>query len=179
MASQEPSVVAAVDAASRRGVVVTLVSDLPGSLRRHFIGIDNAAAGRTAAALVGRFLPQSGKVAITAGSLHLHDHIDRLTGFRAALAAEFGAIAVIGPIEGHDERSQAEAIVGQLLSQHPDLCGIYNLGAGNAGLVAVLEDSGRSGADYCRAPSMRRSIRIRMVKSAPPWPPRASWPWGQ
>ena len=39
VASEEASVLAAVDNASRRGIVVmTLVSDLPGSLRRHFIG---------------------------------------------------------------------------------------------------------------------------------------------
>ncbi|MGV8855622.1 MAG: LacI family DNA-binding transcriptional regulator [Devosia sp.] len=147
VASQEPAVVAAVDAASRRGVVVmTLVSDLPASLRRHFIGIDNTAAGRTAAALMGRFLPRGGKVAVIAGSLHLRDHADRLAGFAAALADDFPAIAIIGPIEGHDERSQTQSIVGDLLTRHPDLGGIYNLGAGNAGLVAALDTSGRAGA---------------------------------
>jgi len=147
VASEEPSVLAAVDSASRRGIVVmTLVSDLPGTLRRHFIGIDNQAAGRTAASLLGRFLPQGGKVAVIAGSLHLRDHSDRLNGFRSALAAEFGGIELIGPIEGHDERSETEAIVADLLVRHPDLSGLYNLGAGNAGLVAALDASGRAGA---------------------------------
>ena len=147
VASEQPAVVAAVDAASRRGVVVmTLVSDLPGTLRRHFIGIDNGAAGRTAAALMGRFLPQGGKVAVIAGSLHLRDHADRQAGFSAALAEHFTAIELIGPIEGHDERSETETIVGDLLARHPDLGGLYNLGAGNAGLVAALEGSGRAGA---------------------------------
>ncbi|HEY8576603.1 MAG TPA: LacI family DNA-binding transcriptional regulator [Devosia sp.] len=138
--SQEPSVQAAVDAASKRGVVIiTLVSDLPGTQRRHFIGIDNVAAGRTAASLMGRFLPQGGKVAIIAGSLHLRDHADRLAGFEAALASEFPQLHLIGPVEGHDERSETEAIIGDLLAKHPDLAGIYNLGAGNGGLVAALE----------------------------------------
>lgn len=147
VASQEPSVQAAVDGATRRGIVVmTLVSDLPGTQRRHFIGIDNAAAGRTAASLLGRFLPQGGKVAVIAGSLHLRDHSDRLAGFRAALEAEFGSVELIGPIEGHDERRETEAIVTDLLMRHPDLGGLYNLGAGNAGLVAALDASGRAGA---------------------------------
>jgi LacI family transcriptional regulator len=146
VASEEPSVLAAVDSASRRGIVVmTLVSDLPGTMRRHFIGIDNQAAGRTAASLLGRFLPDGGKVAVIAGSLHLRDHSDRLNGFRSALAAEFGGIELIGPIEGHDERSETEAIVTELLTRHPDLSGLYNLGAGNAGLVAALDASGRAG----------------------------------
>jgi len=147
VASQEPVVVAAVDAASRRGVVVmTLVSDLPGTLRRHFIGIDNVAAGRTAAALLGRFLPQGGKVAVIAGSLHLRDHADRLAGFAAALAEQFPAITLIGPIEGHDERRETETLVGDLLARHPDLGGLYNLGAGNGGLVTAVDASGRAGS---------------------------------
>ena len=147
VASQEPVVVAAVDAASRRGVVVmTLVSDLPGTLRRHFIGIDNLAAGRTAAALLGRFLPQGGKVAVIAGSLHLRDHADRLAGFAAALAEQFPAITLIGPIEGHDERRETETLVGDLLVRHPDLGGLYNLGAGNGGLVTAVDASGRAGS---------------------------------
>ncbi|SEQ21897.1 transcriptional regulator, LacI family [Devosia sp. YR412] len=147
VASEEPSVQAAVDAASKRGVVVmTLVSDLPGTQRRHFIGIDNVAAGRTAASLMGRFLPQGGTVALIAGSLHLRDHSDRLAGFKAGLAAEFPALQLIGPVEGHDERTQTQTIIADLLAKHPDLAGIYNLGAGNAGLVAALDASSRSGA---------------------------------
>lgn len=146
VASQDASVQAAVDNASRRGIVVmTLVSDLPGSLRRQFIGIDNEAAGRTAASLMGRFLPQGGKVAVIAGSLHLRDHSDRLAGFRTGLAAEFPTVELIGPIEGHDERSETQSIVADLLATHPDLAGLYNLGAGNTGLVAALEASSRSG----------------------------------
>ena len=146
VATQDQSVLAAVDSATRRGVVVmTLVSDLPGSSRRHFIGIDNVAAGRTAASLMGRFCPGGGKIAVIAGSLHLHDHRDRLEGFRATIAAEFPLLVLVGPIEGHDERAETQALVGQLLAQHPDLVGLYNLGAGNAGLVAALEASSRSG----------------------------------
>ena len=146
VASEEPAVLAAVDRASQRGIaVMTLVSDLPGTLRRHFIGIDNVAAGRTAASLMGRFLPRGGKVAVIAGSLHLRDHFDRLAGFRTALATEFPLVDLIGPIEGHDEQLQTEALVTDLLKAHPDLAGIYNLGAGNAGLVAALETASGAG----------------------------------
>jgi len=146
VSSDEPQVIAAIEAAHRRGIaVMTLVSDLPGSARRNFIGIDNVAAGRTAASLMGRFLPGGGAVAVVAGSLHLRDHAERLEGFRAALAAEFAGIKIIGPLEGHDERTQTAEIVAHLLADHPDLAGLYNLGAGNAGLVTALEASGRGG----------------------------------
>ncbi|HEV7277585.1 MAG TPA: LacI family DNA-binding transcriptional regulator [Devosiaceae bacterium] len=143
VATEDRRVVKAVEAATRRGIVIlTLVSDLPGSARRHFIGIDNVAAGRTAASLLGRFCPE-GRIGLIAGSLGLRDHRQRLEGFRAVAAAEFPQLQLVGPLEGYDDNSSTEAAARQLLQVHPDLCGIYNLGAGNAGLLAALEAAGR------------------------------------
>ncbi|MBJ3786662.1 LacI family DNA-binding transcriptional regulator [Devosia sp. MSA67] len=167
VSSDEPKVISAIEAAHRRGIVVmTLVSDLPGSARQRFIGIDNVAAGRTAASLLGRFLPGGGKVAVVAGSLHLRDHAERLEGFEAALGAEFPAISIIGPVEGHDERTETAAIVARLLARHADLAGIYNLGAGNAGLVEALEASGRAGALRVIAHELTASTRAGLRSGA-------------
>lgn len=167
VASEEPDVLAAVDRASQRGIaVMTLVSDLPGTMRRHFIGIDNVAAGRTAASLLGRFLPNGGKVAVIAGSLHLRDHSDRLAGFSEALASEFPQVELIGPIEGHDEQLQTEAIVTALLGEHPDLAGLYNLGAGNAGLVAALDGSARLGVIRVIAHELTAPTRLGLKSGA-------------
>jgi LacI family transcriptional regulator len=147
VASDAPTVRAAVDHATKREIVVlTLVSDLPGTMRHHFIGIDNQAAGRTAGSLLGRFLPAGGKVAVIAGSLQLRDHADRLAGFQEVLGEEFPDIEIIGPLEGNDERAKTAAIVEAMLEEQPDLAGLYNLGAGNAGLVEALAESGRAGA---------------------------------
>ncbi|WDR07331.1 LacI family DNA-binding transcriptional regulator [Devosia rhodophyticola] len=144
--TEEPAVLASVEEATRRGVMVmTLVSDLPGSSRRHFIGIDNVAAGRTAASLMGRFCPQGGKIALVAGSMHLHDHHDRLEGFRA-VAAEYPGLELLEPLEGHDEHQETQALVEQLLARHSDLGGIYNLGAGTTGLLAALRRTRRTGS---------------------------------
>jgi LacI family transcriptional regulator len=167
VSSDAPEVIAAIEAAHRRGIgVMTLVSDLPGSARRHFIGIDNVAAGRTAGSLLGRFLPQGGKIAVVAGSLHLQDHAERLEGFRAVLATEYPALDIVGPIEGHDEKTETAAIVSALLDQHPDLAGLYNLGAGNAGLVTALETSGRAGALRVIAHELTAPTRAGLVAGA-------------
>jgi LacI family transcriptional regulator len=167
VAGEDPAVLAAVDAATRRDIaVLTLVSDLPLSQRRHFIGIDNVAAGRTAASLLGRFLPQGGKVAVVAGSLHLRDHSDRLAGFHAALSAEFPAITMVGPLEGHDETVETESLVTALLAEHPDLAGLYNLGAGNSGLVKALDNSGRAGAIRVIAHELTAATRQGLIGGA-------------
>jgi LacI family transcriptional regulator len=145
VASEDEPVVAAVERATRRGIVVmTLVSDLPGSARRHFVGIDNVAAGRTAASLLGRFCAR-GKIAVIAGSMHLRDHRERLDGFRAVLAADFPHLELLEPVEGHDETEETRRRAAQLIAASPALSGLYNLGAGNAGLVAALDASGRAG----------------------------------
>lgn len=145
VATEDEAVHRVVDAATRRGIaVMTLVSDLPGSSRKLFIGIDNVAAGRTAASLLGRFC-REGKIGLIAGSMGLRDHRERLEGFTGLLHKEFPGLEVLGPAEGHDERSETEHLAADLLAAHPDLAGIYNLGAGNLGLLAALEKSGRAG----------------------------------
>src|SRR5688572_16258960 len=62
MGLDHPVVRAAIDdLVAHDVVVVTLVSDIPGSRRSHFVGIDNVPAGRTAASLLGRFVgPRAG-----------------------------------------------------------------------------------------------------------------------
>lgn len=163
----DPQVLAAVDAAHRRGIaVMTLVSDLPGSARRAFIGTDNVAAGRTAAALMGRFLPQGGTVAVVAGSLHLSDHAERLEGFRAVAEADYPQMLLLDPLEGHDEDHGTERAVSALLSAHPDLAGLYNLGAGNGGLVSALSASGRAGAVRVIAHELTPASRSGLISGA-------------
>lgn len=167
VATVDPAVRHAVDAASRRGVaVMTLVSDLPGSSRRRFIGIDNAAAGRTAASLMGRFCPAGGKVGLIAGSMDLRDHRERRDGFRAVAEREFPLLELIGPLEGHDQRQETEHLARDLLAAHPDLVGLYNLGAGNAGLIAALNASGRAHNVHVIAHELSAPTRAGLASGA-------------
>ena len=163
VATEDAAVQRAVDAATRRGIaVMTLVSDLPGSSRRHFIGIDNIAAGRTAASLLGRFCATGGKIGLIAGSLGLRDHRERLEGFRAVAAAEFPRLTLVGPFEGHDQRGETEHLAEDLLKAHPDLAGLYNLGAGNAGLLSALNASGRAGEVHVIAHELTGATRAAL-----------------
>jgi LacI family transcriptional regulator len=148
VASEDPEIVAAVDAATRRGIVVmTLVSDLPGSGRRHFIGIDNVAAGRTAGNLLGRFVGagRDGRVGVVLGSHALRDHAERLFGFQQVLAAEHPRLKLLAPIEGHDDSAETQPLVARLLRRERELVALYSIGAGNRGIRAALDASGRAG----------------------------------
>ena len=71
VALDHPRVREAIDDLTAAGItVVTLVSDVPRASRAHYVGIDNSAAGRTAASLLGRFVAsRAGKVGLIAGSI--------------------------------------------------------------------------------------------------------------
>lgn len=145
VAIDRPEVREALAAAAAAGIAVaTLVSDVPGARRLHHIGIDNAAAGRTAASLIGRFLGgRAGKVGIVVGSLALRDHAERRFGFEQVMAQEFPALAVLPVRESRDDGERCAEAVAALLAAHPDLVGLYNAGAGNRGAIGALERSGR------------------------------------
>ncbi|WP_417666374.1 substrate-binding domain-containing protein [Roseibium sp.] len=140
-----PEVRAAIDRLQDRGVhVVTLVSDHPASSRLHFVGIDNLAAGRVAGRLLGRFLPREpAKIGFVAGSLGLRDHADRYTGCTQILEAEFPHLEILKVREGRDDNAKNKDIVDRLLAEHPDLAGLYNIGAGNRGVISAIDTAGR------------------------------------
>ncbi len=146
VAIDKPEIHAAVARAVGRGIkVITLVSDLPGSARHDFVGIDNRAAGRIAGSLMGRFVPQGGTIGLVAGSLELIDHAERIAGFSEIVAAEFPGLELVGPIEGQDEFTATYEKSLALVEAYPGLAGIYNAGAGNAGLLMALNERGLAG----------------------------------
>jgi LacI family transcriptional regulator len=146
VALDHPSVRAAINDLIDAGAkVVTLVSDVPSSRRHHYVGIDNIAAGRTAGALVGRFVGgRPGSVAIVAGSQALRDHAERIFGFNQVLASEFPHLKVLPVAEGHDEDDRSERLMTRLLREHRDMIGLYNVGAGTSGVAKALTEAGRA-----------------------------------
>lgn len=146
VALDHPRVRAAIDDLTERGVaVVTLVSDVPSSRRLHYVGIDNPAAGRTAATLLGRFLSgRQGPIGVIAGSMTLRDHAERHFGFQQVLAVEYPGLTPLAALEGRDDNERTYALTTALLKREPELIGLYSVGAGNRGVAAALEESGRA-----------------------------------
>jgi LacI family transcriptional regulator len=141
MALEHPRVREAVDELAGRGVhVLTLISDLAQSRRAAYVGMDNRAAGRSAATLIGRFLgPREGSVAMIAGSLAYRGHEEREMGFLGLMQEQFPALRVVGVREGRDDADTNERLARALLRQHPDLVGLYNIGGGAEGVGRALK----------------------------------------
>jgi LacI family transcriptional regulator len=146
VALDHPVVRDAIDAMVEAGMaVVTLVSDVPNSRRHRYVGVDNSAAGRTVATLMGRFSAQrTGPVGIIAGSLALRDHAERMFGFQQVLASEYPHLRVLPALEGRDDTQRCRQVADKLLAEQPDLVGIYSVGAGNRGIAEALQAAGRA-----------------------------------
>jgi LacI family transcriptional regulator len=146
VALDHPKVREAIAGLSERGVaIVTLVSDVPGSARAHYVGIDNSAAGRTAATLMGRYCGErKGSIGVIAGSLSLRDHAERHFGFMQVMKQEYPTLKVLAVSEGRDSPTRNKQLVSTLLAKTPDLIGLYNIGAGPDGILAALQTADRN-----------------------------------
>lgn len=145
MAIEHPLVREAVNLLAERGVPsVTLISDVANSSRVAYVGLDNRAAGRTAAYLLARFLGQRpAKIAVIAGSLSYRAHEEREMGFLHLFEELFPQLEIVGMREGLDEEARNYRQTKTLLGQHPDLAGIYNIGGAPEGIARALKEVGR------------------------------------
>lgn len=123
--------------------VIALISDLSPEARDAFVGIDNRAAGQTAAYLVGSVIgKRPAGVAVLLGDHAFRCHDDREIGFRTALRAEFPRIALVDEAMGEDNEEKTQRAVVNLLRSNPALTAIYNVAGGNNGLARALEIQG-------------------------------------
>jgi LacI family transcriptional regulator len=147
MALEHPVVREAVAELAERGVpTVTLISDLSNSRRAAYVGLDNRAAGRTAAYLIARFMDpvargKQPKVAMIAGSLSYRAHEEREAGFLHLFEEQYPAVRVVGLREGQDDAEKNYRQARGLFEQHADLAGLYNIGGGAEGIGRAIHEA--------------------------------------
>jgi len=122
--------------------VVTLVSDLSSSHRIAYVGVNNHAAGRTAGYLMGRLVGErSGKIVLIAGSLNYSGHQQREAGFKEVVSDVFPQLQILGLREAQEDPARAYQLTRDMLRQHADLVGIYNIGGGPDGVARALKEA--------------------------------------
>jgi LacI family transcriptional regulator len=105
------------------------------------IEIDNRSAGRTAGYLMGQFIQTTGEIAIISAGHLYRAHEEREMGFRAIIRRQFPKLHIISTVCGHDDFNENYQQVKNLLLQHPNLIGIYNVGGGVEGMIKAAIDS--------------------------------------
>ena len=146
-APDTPDVVAAVDRLVTAGIpVLTIVTDLPTSRRTAYVGLDNRAAGATAAYLVDQWLgaaarpgePSAATVLLTVSSERFFGEEERLVGFRSTAAT-------LGPdwtlVQLSETQGLDAVIAAELGAIAPDtrIDAVYSIGGGNVAVLDVLD----------------------------------------
>lgn len=144
IATDHPRTRALVGQLADAGVrVVTVASDLPGTRRSAYVGVDNRAAGRTAGLLMGLLAgPAPRSAGLFLGSRAFHGHREREAGFREVLAGRFPRLRVLPAVETGEDSDRSHRAARRMLAGHGDLAGIYCTGAGRRGLVEALAEAG-------------------------------------
>jgi LacI family transcriptional regulator len=148
-APDHPLVVAAVQRLAERGIpTVTFVTDVRGSRRVAYVGMDNVAAGSTAAYLVTQWSGRTGSVLLTVSHSSFRGEEERAIGFRRTLAelAPRRRVHEIKDTDGLDETILV-AVRGAL-ALHPSINAVYSAGGGNVATLRAFEEVGMTPRVY-------------------------------
>lgn len=143
----DPLLIARIDRLAERGIpCITFNSDLPGSARLCFVGMDNARSGQTAAGLVRMMLPDGGKVLPVTAHLTNQSHKLRYTSFAEEMARVAPGVQLL-PLQCCFDRDDfAYEIMLHTLEEHPDLRAVYVAANGQHGVCQALAQAGRAGS---------------------------------
>ena len=145
-----PEIITACWRLTRAGIpVVTLVTDLPGSQRLAYVGMDNRAAGATAAYLMGHWLgDRPGNVLVTLSRDFFRGDEEREMGSRSAMRSRYASrhLVEIDNSDGLDETMSG--LVMAALETDPEINAVYSIGGGNMATVEAFASIGRTYAVF-------------------------------
>jgi LacI family transcriptional regulator len=152
LAPDLPPIKLAINEWVRAGVpVVTLFSDVAGSMRAAFVGADNRAAGRTAGLLLGRMAAGQGRdtLLLSSQATRLSAEIERRIGFAQVLEERFPKLRLQRTPDLPADDDGARQALRRFLNDGvaaERVAGIYNVGSGSIGVAMALADAGLSTA---------------------------------
>ena len=119
--------------------VVTFNSDIVGTKRACFVGMDNRRSGQAAAGLMGMLTRGAGKILVITG--YFSNNVDnaRVDGFVEELKTGFPKLELAGVHGSFDETDEVERIVESSLINIPGINGILVVSGGQAGVGRALE----------------------------------------
>ncbi|MPZ16812.1 MAG: substrate-binding domain-containing protein [Luteitalea sp.] len=131
--------------AASRGIPTLCVStDAPNTERLAAVSVDPTTSGSLVAELMGRFLKGSGKVIVVTGSLNTMDHAGKLEGFRRATDEIWPNVRIASIVEAHDNEAEAYDKCLKVLTDQPDVAGVYVSTANSLPVIEAIERRGLS-----------------------------------
>lgn len=120
--------------------VVTFNSDIVGTKRCCFVGMDNLKSGRTAAGLMKMMTGGTGKILVITGYFTNHVASSRVAGFVEEIKLSCPGLEIVGVQGSFDDAAEVEKIVVNTMHNVPDLDGILLVSGGQAGIRKAFDD---------------------------------------
>jgi LacI family transcriptional regulator len=125
--------------------VFTLVTDLSHTKRLAYAGMNNEAAGDTAAWLIARTVRSAkARVLVLQSSLRFRGEGDRVAAFEQALLKRHPHLTMTIVSEGYGKDAATSPLIAAALKAHPDIVAVYSSGGGNRAVIAEFDRQGRS-----------------------------------
>jgi LacI family transcriptional regulator len=129
---------------AKRIPVITLVTDIPNSKRVAYVGIDNKAAGETAAYLMGAWLAKTpASILVNVSSAGFSGEAERQSAFRKALQQHHPHLTPIIVSEGFGRNAETQILVQAAIGQHPNICATYSVGGANRAVLQAFQNTKR------------------------------------
>ena len=142
VAPQHPVVADAIDQVLDMGVpIVSLIGPLTAGGNISFVGLDNWKVGRTAAWAIDKMVREPGKIGVLLGSHRLRNQEMNESGFRSYFREHNTDFTILEPLATYESAVVAREHVERLLTEHPDLCGLFISGGGVTGAIAGLRNT--------------------------------------
>lgn len=119
--------------------VVTFNSDIVGTKRSCFVGMDNRKSGRTAAGLMGMLTRGNGKVLVITGYFSNNVNSTRVDGFIEELNKSFPGLELVGVHGSFDKTEEVERIIVNTMLNIPGVNGLFVVSGGQAGIQTAFE----------------------------------------
>jgi len=142
VAAQHPVVADAIDTVIGNGVPVAgLIAPLSARGNVSFVGLDSWKVGRTAAWAFDRMVREPGKIGVLLGNPRYRNQELNESGFRSYFREHNSDFTLLEPQPTYESAAAARDLVENLLTEHPDLCGLFVSGGGTSGAISALRDT--------------------------------------
>ncbi|MCI8646707.1 MAG: substrate-binding domain-containing protein [Firmicutes bacterium] len=119
--------------------VVTFNSDIVGTRRSCYVGMDNRKSGRTAAGLMGMLTGGSGKILVITGFFSNPVNNARVDGFVEELKKSYPSLELAGVQGSFDEASEVNKIITNAMLNIPGINGVFVISGGQKGIGEAYE----------------------------------------
>jgi LacI family transcriptional regulator len=145
MAPETPQVRDAIKRLLERNIAALPFISNQSGFEDNCVGIDNKAAGATAATLLGRFVKaERATLMVVSESMQSRDSQDRRFGFDDVINNDFPHLRALPSLETYGDPERAETIIPSTLASNPDIAGLYIMSSEAQVPVTALRASSRS-----------------------------------